>query len=50
MTLKTDNCFFYFLAVLTISAWAENLSEYAHVKPVVTTGRTGVKNSGRERR
>ncbi len=42
MTLKRITAFL-FLAVLTISAWAENLSEYAHVKPVVTTGRTGVK-------
>ena len=32
------------IAVISFSAWAEDFSKYNHVKPVVTTGRTGVKS------
>ena len=31
------------MTVVAFSVWAEDLSQYAHVKPVITTGRTGVK-------
>ncbi len=33
-----------FIAVIAFSAWAEDLSKYPKVKPVITTGRTGVKS------
>lgn len=32
------------IAVISFSVWAEDFTKYAHVKPVVTTGRTGVKS------
>ncbi len=32
------------IAVISFSAWAEDFSKYTRVKPVITTGRTGVKS------